>query len=235
MKFMHNYNKHGYAIAKGLLPISVVDKALMDVLNVINNQTDSGLQELLARDLGLYLSTLRLCSQLVSVQRLLMHTSIKSSVDRLGVKLPAFQTSPVLHVLSEKLKVPGGYFGIGAHQDYTSTQASKNAIVAWVPLCDIDKDFYPLEVIPSSHKKGVLPGVQKENYFEVSGVKDKDFVKLSVEKGDVIFMSVLTVHRSCLKGRKGVRMSASIRYEDAAEPSFIERGYPCKYKREYQQ
>jgi len=244
-----SYNKNGYFIARKLFSGKEIDKVVKDIHEVLENQlkryrikpkgckknTDllTDMQALLKQNTDVYLATVRLGSMLASLNKLTTHKRIERTVQGFGVEKPAFQTGPVFHILSDQLKIPGGYHGLGAHQDFTSTQASLSAVIVWIPLCDIDAGFYPLELIPGSHLNGTLEGKLEGHYFEIDKSKynEKDFIKVSVKKGDVVFMSVFTIHRSCLKGRKGVRMSASIRYEDASEPTYIERGYPCRYKR----
>ncbi|QTN30431.1 phytanoyl-CoA dioxygenase family protein [Rhodoferax sp. AJA081-3] len=39
------------------------------------------------------------------------------------------------------------------HQDYWSVQGSLDGVVVWMPLVDVDKENFPLEVIPQSHLK----------------------------------------------------------------------------------
>ena len=243
------YRENGYCIARNLLPRESVGAATSGLHALMRDQlalrsltpaagSDNAalladMRGLLAADQEAYLSALRLSSGLMTTHDALLHPRVREAASELGIRLPCFNTGPVLHVMSEALRIPGGYFGQAAHQDFTSTQASLNAIIVWIPLTDIDSGFYPLEVVPGSHKQGIVKGEIKEHYYEISpdAVPDSAFVPVSVARGDVVFASVFTVHRTGLKGREGVRISTSIRYEDAREPTYAARGYPNAYKR----
>lgn len=227
-----SFQTDGYYIERDLLDENQIDSVMGEIHTLIKNQLHINPSNLLLdasilkeTNIGIYLNTLRLAGQLLSIQQLLTGFRVRRQCGELGVKLPAFQTDTVLHVVSPD------YHGLGPHQDYSSTEASKNAIIVWIPLMDTE-DNYPLEVIPRSHLAGLYNGKQKDNYYETDVIDESLFISLNMKKGDVLFMSVFTVHRTCLEGN--FRMAASIRYEDAMDPSFIERGYPCKYRRVYQ-
>ena len=135
---------------------------------------------------------------------------------------------------ANSLKIPNGYFGLEAHQDFPSVQGSLDGFVVWVPLVDIDVNRYPLEVIPCSHKNGILPSSENSSAsWEIKPecYQEADFVPAICEVGDVIFMSNFTVHRSSKKGDNRLRMACSTRYDNANEEAFIERCYPSAYIR----
>ena len=142
----------------------------------------------------------------------------------------------VVHVMADELKIPDGYFGLVPHQDYPSVQGSLDGVVVWMPLVDVDRDNYPLEVIPGSHLfGGILPSIENsDSTWEVTDprCRDEDYVPAEVTVGDVIFMSGFTVHRSSKKGTRGrLRLAMSPRFDNAREPTFVERCYPSAYTR----
>jgi ectoine hydroxylase-related dioxygenase (phytanoyl-CoA dioxygenase family) len=62
--------------------------------------------------------------------------------------------------------------------------------------------------------------------------REEDFIPAEVEVGDVIFMSMFTVHRTSLNGTNGrYRLAISSRLDNADEATFIKRGYPSAYLR----
>jgi ectoine hydroxylase-related dioxygenase (phytanoyl-CoA dioxygenase family) len=153
-----------------------------------------------------------------------------------GIELPVFQTSPVLHIMSNGLRIPGGYAGVGVHQDWPALQGSLDAITIWIPIVDVREDLFPLEIIPGSHLYGLCGGTQKEHSYEVapSYYDEKAFIRVTAERGDALFFSAFTIHRSGQHGADGVRLSVSARYENAAEPTFVDRVYPFAQKRSVQ-
>ena len=54
---------------------------------------------------------------------------------------------------------------------------------------------------------------------------------IDCDPGDVVAFSSFLVHRTA--AGPGLRIAISTRFNNAAEPSFIERGYPTPYKTKY--
>ena len=104
---------------------------------------------------------------------------------------------------------------------------SLDSVVVWAPIVPIDKNLFPLQVIPGSNHKGLLPGEVINDVFEVDTdqYKEDDFVDVEVNPGDVVFMSSFTVHRSNKIGRSNdIRAACSIRYENISEEHYEKRG-----------
>lgn len=141
----------------------------------------------------------------------------------------------VVHIMAEALRIPNGYFGLVPHQDFPSVQGSLNGAVVWLPLVKVDKDNYPLEVIPRSHLRGLASMVDHGSStweVEASWYDESHFVPAEVDVGDVIFMSMFTIHRSSKFGAPDrCRIAVSTRFDDANETSFIKRAYPSAYIR----
>jgi hypothetical protein len=246
------YKEQGFVIAKGLIPEPVTNRVLAD-LEMAAAQAlksrgcndrdwgDASLQDKLRRvldeDVNLYLSILRLGSRLQSVYALTLHERILSAVADLGCKVFALPCGVAIHLIASDLKVPGGYFGWAPHQDWSSSQGSLDQLALWIPLMDVDKEFYPLEVIPGSHKRGVLPGDRKGANprgalitIDPGLVEENDFIPVELDRGDVIIFSGLLVHRTGLGSRNGLRIACGSRFDNVQDPTFVERNYPCAFR-----
>lgn len=247
------YREQGYYVAEGLLPETATRKVLehlqlaaTQVLELHGMPCDEGLdngsllgnfRRILDKDPGLYLSILRLASRLQSVYALMMHPKIMSVLSGIGVNVTALPCGVAAHVVSGELQIPGGYSGWKAHQDWPSSQGSLDEIVLWIPLMDIHRDFYPLEVIPRSHKKGVLAGdragAEPRGALILTNptlIDESKFVGLELRRGDALFTSGLLVHRTGSGTRSGVRIACGARFDNVEERTFIERGYPCSFR-----
>jgi len=238
------YKENGYLEAEDIFHVALLDETLrhfnlsfVQQLERRNLAIESGatldalhknMATLLGADVQLYLATLRMCSKLYGVYRLMTEERLRSAVEDLGVTTPLFQTTPVLHLMSRQLVIPGGYQGFDVHQDWTSVQGSLDTVTTWIPFMDIDANLFTMEVVPGSHLKGLASGVQEENIFRVDEkhFSEGDFEPVRVRKGGVCLMSNFTVHRSSRKGDDRMRISVSGRYENASEASFVEREYP---------
>ncbi len=241
-----SYNENGFYLAK-----SLIDKAfILDVVENLKKYFDNQLKYLNQdiphniydsmkllheHDIDRYKKTAGALWRKISLYNLLHHNNIQSFVkNNFGWDDIAIPGGQVVHIQADSLKIPNGYFGLVAHQDFPSVQGSLDGFVVWIPLVDIDTNRYPLEVIPGSHKNGILPSFENSNSsWEVKPecYNDADFVPAVCEVGDVIFMSNFTVHRSSQKGDDRLRLACSTRYDNANEETFIERCYPSAYIR----
>jgi len=242
------YRREGYCAVRGLLPAAAVEEVLMETDRLFALQLQrlgrrptayqhegtvrANMEALLGADVMAYLAAARRAAKLVSLQRLVSSQPIVDLVASFGMATPTIPSTPVLHIMGDTLKIPGGYFGIAPHQDWPSIQGGLDTITMWVPLMDVGARQFPLEVIPGSHLRGLWEGEITDNALEIrKGFVDSDFVAVPAARGDVVVFSGFTVHRTSLPGCSGLRIASSTRYENSTEPTFVERNYPCAYKR----
>lgn len=174
-----------------------------------------------------YTSWLKMASKEIFLQELFLD-DVADFIEYLEIKPIIIISQPVLHVMSPSLRIPDGYYGTESHQDWPSTQGSLDCVTVWIALTDATVGNFPLEVIPGSHKRGLLEGNVNGSVLEIEA-DDKEFVPIECKAGDAIFFSGFIVHRTG-KGN-GFRVAVSQRFDNASEPTFIERGYPCAQKR----
>ena len=239
------YSLDGYYVARDLLSRDKIALLHREMAQVFANQmcflgqdlepgddhhaVFRAMKRLFCTDRKRYLASLRLIAKLYSFQMLMLDPAIVQFVMALGLVLPVMQARPVFHVMSHELAFEDGYFGFGVHQDWPALQSSLDMVTAWVPLVDVDRDLFALEVLPGSHVHGLLPGKAGDHILEVDAAQycSADFVAVEAEQGDVVFMSGFALHRSGQRGRTGgVRLAASCRYENAMEQHFIAHSYP---------
>lgn len=242
------YRRDGYALVRGLLAPAAVERVLMETDRLFalqllrlgrrprayeNESTvRANMEALLDADVKAYLGAARLAAKLVSLQHLVSSPAIVDLVGSFGMVTPSIPSTPVLHIMGDTLKIPGGYFGIAPHQDWPSIQGGLDTITMWVPLMDVDAKRFPVEVIPGSHLRGLWEGEITNNALEISkGFVESDWVPVPAARGDVLVFTGFTVHRTSLAGCSGLRIASSTRYENSSEPTFVARNYPCAYKR----
>lgn len=108
-------------------------------------------------------------------------------------------------------------------------QGSLDSVVVWVPLADVDVKLGALEVVPGSHKLGLLTTEVVNSFGKVDRFDDGDFISVEARQGDVLFFSSFLVHRSGVNTTDSIRWSCHFRYNNLSEETFIERGYPHPY------
>lgn len=248
-EILRKYNEQGFYIAKSALDKSKINQIIKKTNNIFKQQLELlnikfsdgcdvqsltlNMQLLFNANIDKYLQVVSSLSRMSIFTELFLMDEVKNVIKSLKVE-DCFISRPIIHIMSESLKVPGGYYGFSAHQDFSSIQTSLDCIIAWIPLVDVDKNLYPLELIPKSHRLGLLNGKEvRTSYYEIDKhlYKEEDFIPIEVNVGDIVLMSVFTVHRTGLIGRKDdVRLATSFRFDNMNEKSFIERCYPAAYK-----
>jgi hypothetical protein len=242
------YRESGYSLVRGLLPRDAVEAVLVEVDAVFAQQLGrcgarpvryggeatvlGNMERLLAADVKRYLAAARHVAKLASLQALVSSPPVLALARDLGLETPTIATTPVVHIMGDTLRIPGGYFGIAPHQDWPSMQGGLDTFTMWVPLMDVGAGRFPVEVIPGSHRRGLWEGEVTDNTLEIKkGFTDSDFVPVPAMRGDALVFTAFTVHRTGLGGCRGLRIASSTRYESSTEPTFVDRGYPCAYKR----
>jgi ectoine hydroxylase-related dioxygenase (phytanoyl-CoA dioxygenase family) len=247
------YKKNGYYIAKNLLAncltaisdiLLEADTIVLQQIHRLNNQSGlkpscdknvihKHLKFLLNLDKESYIASLKLCANLFSVMSLLLSSEIVGTIKKFGINIPVLQSHPVLHFMAPDLKIPGGYHGIGVHQDWPSLQGSLDTMIVWIPFMDVNKNNYPVEFLPGSHLGGLYPGNIAEHLYEIDPkcYNEHDFIPSEMQFGDVLFMSSFLLHRTSPKTGNGLRIAGTIRYENASESTYISRVYPHAQKR----
>jgi hypothetical protein len=242
-----SYRRDGVVLARGLVPMTTLDRIAGEIadvfhrraaavgLNLAEGSDQASLSALLTglfeRDRASYIAAAKLTQHLASVHRLGVGDGLLGAIGKLGLAMPAFSTRPVIHYMADRLKIPGGYHKTPPHQDWRSVQGSVDGLTVWLPLFDVGPRDYPLEVIPGSHRRGLLPSTDDVFGHRVvdGAVQDSEFVKLPIARGDAAFFSGFLVHRTGDEGGAMVRIALSFRYNNAADPSFVARNYPDRY------
>ncbi len=243
-----NFKRDGFCVAKGLLDddeVRKVNDGLLGVvraqlrhLGIIENPVDlfKALKMLHSADIDRYKRVVSALWRHESVFSLSIHPSIVGFMRKeFGWSDYFVPGGQVALIMSDELRIPNGYFGLIPHQDFPSVQGSLDGVVVWIPLTDVDASNFPMEVIPGSHAKGLLPMIDRGAFtWEVpdTAYREADFRPVCVKKGDVVFMSMFTVHRSSTHGLPGsFRLAVSTRLDNANEATFIDRAYPTAYQR----
>jgi hypothetical protein len=85
-------------------------------------------------------------------------------------------------------------------------------------------------VIPRSHTWGLLESSTSGYQGGITAqLNDEDFVQTEFQVGDLLIFSAFLVHQSGNNITNNIRWSVQLRYNNLAEATFIERGYPMAY------
>lgn len=244
------FRKDGYVVLKNSNNENEVLSALFEIHRLFKEQLvflDLGyaegeseavilknMEKLFKNDLDRYKATLRQVNKLFCIQKLVTADPIIHFVRSLGLEILSFPTDSVFHCMAGGLLIPDGYMRLKPHQDWPAMQSSLDSVIVWSSLMDIASESkYPLEVIPGSHRNGLLPGITHDHVYEVApDYYDSDnFVPVLVERSDVIIFSSFLIHRTGLGGTNELRLACSTRYENAVEKTNVQRAYPSIHRR----
>jgi ectoine hydroxylase-related dioxygenase (phytanoyl-CoA dioxygenase family) len=241
------YHQNGFVVVNDCLPQALINDAmssLTELLEFVANKkfvsntkfknTRQALAFFHSRDINFYTSILSALWRFRPLNQLMKSESIESVVKELldtsWLFLPG---GDVVHLMCDELQIPGGYHGLGAHQDWPSVGGSSDGLVAWLALTDVTVDSYPIEVIPGSHRSGIFKGLgvlDRPWEIDIRPYSVSDFIPVECSAGDVVFFSNYLIHRSSING-SGFRMACSTRFDNGSELSYVQRGFPTAYKR----
>jgi len=240
------YKDQGFALAKGLFrraeleairhdakrvfAAQMLRHGILSSPNVSESEFEQGMFKLFELDLQGFVNCGKQAQHLISLHRLSLDERIMAALGKLGLSFANISTRPLLYFNSRRLAKKEVYWRLSTHQDWRSMQGSLDATVVWVPLIDINRSLGALEVIPGSHRLGLLRSNMIDGYGHVDEPVDTSrMVPIEVEAGDALFFSALLVHRSGTNITDSIRWSCHFRYNNLAEPTFVERGYPHPY------
>jgi hypothetical protein len=191
---------------------------------------DAAMVELFNRDLQTFTNCGKQAQHLISLHRFSLDQRIVQALNELGLEFPNISTRPLLYFNAERLAKKEVYWRLDAHQDWRSMQGSLDSMVVWLPLVDINQDLGALEVIPGSHRWGLLNANFTDGYGHVREPVDRSqFISVEVVRGDALFFSSLLLHQSGTNVTNSIRWSCHFRYNNLADETFIERGFPHPY------
>jgi phytanoyl-CoA hydroxylase len=241
------YKRDGFLILKNALDVSVletiyrsarqlfatqVERVLGETVDIDDRDAfEASLYRLFAKDFTTYVSTGKTMQHSVYLHQLGVSDTILNLLKELGLSEPIIAVKPGMQLNSRHLSKDGNtYWKLDAHQDWRSAQGSLDSAVVWLPLVPAGKELGALQVIPGSHLGG-LRKAEAGGYagFISEDIPDSAYLQTEFEVGDILIFSKLLVHRSGFNTTQNIRWSIQLRYNNLAEPTFIERGYPSPY------
>ena len=152
---------------------------------------------------------------------------MKSLLNSVGLNSPYFCSIPMVVFNCSLLAREEYQHKTPIHQDWRSMQGSTDSLVAWLPLVEVNKKNGAIEILPSSHTKGLLKTVEDKWYRKIPDelVDLNKFVTINLSKGDLLLFSSTLVHRSGFNSTKNMRWACQFRYNNLDESSFIDREF----------
>jgi ectoine hydroxylase-related dioxygenase (phytanoyl-CoA dioxygenase family) len=217
--------------ARRVFEVQLLRQGLIDRPDVDEAAFEAAMYRFFEQDTATFAYCGKQAQHLIALHRLSLDARIVEVLQELGLGHPVISTRPVLFFNQPRLAKKEVYWRLSAHQDWRSMQGSLDSVVVWVPLTDIDTRLGALEVVPGSHRLGLLESELIDGYgmLEAARFEGLAFEPCEVKQGDALFFSSFLVHRSGTNVTDAIRWSCHFRYNNLEEPTFIERGYPHPY------
>ncbi len=237
------YGRDGFVVLPRLFPSARLNAIRRDVGRVFAARRDGQMKDpdidgsledlmtgLFTDNFAGYHGAARLCNHLISLHRLSLSEEIVENLILLGLDFPAVCARPVMWFHSPRVAKTERYHRLPAHQEWSNMQGSLDGAVAWMPLVPVSPDMGRLQVVPGSHRRGLLPfGKDETKDYPLSIAPDKvndvEFVEVDVPLGGALIFSAFLIHRSGTNRSDKVRLTVNFRYNNAAEPTFIARDF----------
>jgi phytanoyl-CoA hydroxylase len=219
-----------YTEARQLFAIQIKQILGKDVDINNKDEFEQAMFEFFEKDFTAFVNTGKQTQHLISMHRLGTDERIISLLKDIGYEFPTIAVRPAMQFNSRYLSKGGSHWKLGAHQDWRTGQGSLDSVVLWFPLVDCNADLGSLQIIPASHKDGLMKAdtsgytgsIQEE-------IGEEKYVQTEFEIGDLLIFSAFLIHRSGENITNNIRWSIQLRYNNIAEPTFRERGFPMPY------
>ena len=219
-----------YTEARQLFAVQI-KRILGKTVDINNsNEFEQAMFEFFEKDFTAFVNTGKQTQHLISMHRLGTDEKILGLLKELGYEFPTIAVRPAMQFNSRHLSKGGSHWKLGAHQDWRTGQGSLDSVVLWFPLVDCGADLGSLQIITASHTGGLmkadttgyLGSIQEE-------IPEDKYVQTEFETGDLLIFSAFLIHRSGENITQNIRWSIQLRYNNIAETTFQERGFPMPY------
>ena len=229
---LDSYKENGFVVIKNLIEVNQLNLIRLEMENLFSkfalegDSIDAKLFNLFRNDISCYKNVANACQYLISLYSLCSCNQVLINLINLGITKPIVNTRPLVSFSSRLLAINEFYWKVPAHQDWPSTQGSLDSVTLWLPLVDVTEEMGALQVVPGSHLQGLLSHKDETVPQIIDEDKDWAWKSIPLQMGDAIFMSSFLVHRSGNNITDKIRWATHFRYDNADEPTFIERQYP---------
>lgn len=244
---LQQYKQDGYLLLKNALDTSLVADIYREARQIFATQIkrvigqsvdiddrdafEQAMFTFFERDFTAFSNTGKTVQHTIGLHKLGISNDILDLVKGIGVAEPVIAVRPSMQFNSRFLSKDGNtYWKLGAHQDWRNGQGSLDSVVVWFPLVSASAELGALQVIRGSHLEGLrLADAAGYAGHIAEAINEADYIQTEYEVGDILLFSAFLVHRSGNNVTNNIRWSVQLRYNNLAEPQYVERGYPMPY------
>lgn len=128
-----------------------------------------------------------------------------------------FEAEPFAHPqVNIRVRFPDrDEFTTPPHQDHVAIRGTPDTLALWIPLTDCSPEMGGLQVLPGSHRHGLLEIHQDPvtGFYVVDGALPDDWIGGRYRAGDALIFHSLTVHRGRPNRSDRLRISIDSRFQ----------------------
>lgn len=233
------YKENGYLLIKNFFDIETLLNVKNEAVSYFENQfkkfnLNGRVDEKMVQLFNLDFETFTNCGKHIQQGSIQLHSlcineKLINKLKQLGIEAPSIATRPVLFFNNQNLAKEKVYYKTPQHQDWNSIRGSRDSIVVWIPLMNINKEDGALRVVPKSHNQGPLMTDIVGGFGCIDKYIPQDFVDIPMQLGDILIFSTFLVHESGEISNNNIRWSCSFRYNNLLDNDFINRRYEFNY------
>lgn len=241
----------GYVLVKQILPAGVLDRVRDALTSVVDRMAQEWLQEgaieRLCEDSPFDVRWARIRQQLPALRPVTWRRVLVSQPMYELWRRPEL-TGRIRTVLGDELWAHDTWNGrprephapvqrIGWHQDTSYLRgwepADGHILTCWIPLVPVDATSGCLQIMPGSHRSGLLPAKDDRYHnLNIPNIHLRQFTPTTIpaEPGDVLIFTERTVHRALDNVSDYVRWTVDIRFaaDNAANRRKARGGFLCR-------
>ena len=184
---------------------SLIGKTFSEQMDfIINNERDNSISKILYE----------IFPSLSPVLAVVNDDLIVNISKDLAVRIPVPSTIPLIRIDRPN----GEHFATMMHQDYWYSMLCDNAIVMWMPLVPITSEMGLIEIIPESHKNGLVAFKNHDGNEPYTTVDDytNDAKKppVKVEYDEILIFNKYLLHFSGKNYSSRARVTLQVRFND---------------------
>ncbi len=154
------------------------------------------------------------------VYEFLAQSSLLETLNAYGIVKPSLGTVPLI-----RIDRPGDTkYATPWHQDKWFSLSSDHSVVMWAPMGELDASMGYLQIIPGSHKQGIVDFKKRETgrepYEPVIPPDESKSVPVAMKYGEMIVFHQDLLHRSNINQSPRCRVSLQLRFNDMFRQPF---------------
>lgn len=233
ISYIDFYKENGYIIFSDLINSDELDEIKIDILKIFQlrfNELGELTEDILVRNYDKK-EMWRECASkmwdIFGVLRIASQHEVMAVLKNLDLENPIIATRPEV-----RTDMPKDFNYMQPwHQDWNYGRTSLNSVTLWIPLVDVNESNGTVQIIPKTHKLGILNYEELSNprryEINIDALPKGEVINVELKKGECVLFSQMLVHRSGINSSDKPRLTFQGRFADLSDKTYIKNGFNC--------